>query len=109
MKILSPKLTAICMERRDNLKQSAMELRSHAEAEHQLVLDLVNNMLAESKKKLHNARIKANQMERESEIIQESINEELALEIKKDQEASSAYDFKSNAHLAAIYEDMESK
>ena len=91
MKILSPKLTAILMVQRDCLRQEALSLKTEAEKQFLEAEEMSKSILFEAKKARHVAIIKANQKQREAELIQEAINEELELGIKEDNEAAKAY------------------
>jgi hypothetical protein len=101
MKILSPKLTAIVMKRRDDLKKSAYDLRTQAERAFSQAEAQAASLMQTAKTAVHAARIQANRMEKEADLLQEALNEELELQVKEEQDSSSAWDIKSQARLKA--------
>lgn len=101
MKIKSTKLTALVMIMRDKLKTEALQLKNKADADHQALLNRHSAELQESKKIRHAAIIAANKMEREADMIQESLNEELELVVKENNASDAAWDIKSRGHLEA--------
>lgn len=101
MKIKSTKLTAIVMARRDELRQQALALRTNAEKEFETIQEQIANLLKEAKTNVHSARIQANRMEKEAELIQEALNEELEMQVKQQQEADKAWSVKGEHQLKA--------
>lgn len=101
MKIISTKLTGIVMNIRDQLKADALKLRLEGFEIMKEAEDKASAILTEAKKRKHVALISANKMEREAQVIQEALNQELELEVKTNQEVSAAWDCKSQARLAA--------
>lgn len=109
MKIISPKLTALIMVRRDDLKRDAMALRDQAEKAFSQAEEQAKSLLQAAKTAVHQARIQANRMEREAELLQEAISEELELQVKAEQEIESQYHQKSIAQMRAEYIETNGK
>lgn len=91
------------MTMRDQLRQDALQLRLEANVNFSLVLDQQAEELQQAKKIKHSKLIEANRMEKEAQNLHDCMNEELALEIEQDNQASAAYDFQSVGHMAAVF------
>lgn len=100
-KIKSTKLTGFAMVRRDELKKKAYEVRECGEKEYARAQEEASSILRMAKEKVHAARIAANRMEREAQMIQEAIEEELELQVNQEKEAVQAWEVKSISHLKA--------
>lgn len=107
MKIKSHKLTAIVMHQRDDLRANAIKLMESANSLMEKAEEQCEQIMAEAKKAYHAAKIQSNRMNKEADLIQEAINEELELQVKEEQETQSAWEVKSTSHLAAELEDKK--
>ena len=95
------------MARRDDLKQRAADLRNQAERAFAKAEEQCVGLMQTAKTAVHAARIQANRMEKEAELIQEALNEELELQVKEEKESADAWDIKSSAKLKAELESDE--
>lgn len=101
MKIKSVKLTAYVMARRDELNKEAVETMLAEDKVWQQAQEQFVEQMKLAKTRYHKAKIETNALKREALMLQELLNEELELEVKTEQENISAWDFKSQSHIAA--------
>lgn len=103
-KVKSTKLTAIVMARIDELRKGAADLRATSEKAFQQAQLQSQSLIATAKTASHSAKIQANRMEREAEMMQEALDEEAMLQVKEQQAADLAWEQRSEAHLRAELE-----
>lgn len=105
--VKSTKATGILMYYRDQLNRDANELMGEAEKALERAQVQADSLMHAAKTAYHAAKIQSNRMKKQAQMVQEAINEELELEVRKEQIAAEAWEVKSQAHLKAELECSE--
>ena len=95
------------MVHRDDLKKEALTLRMESDNKFKEAEEASKALINEAKKIRHSAIIRANQMEKEADLIQEALNEELEMEVKETNEANKAWDFQSYSDMASYLKEIK--